>query len=133
MAALARDALIVRHLEKLRSRPRQRQDPAAPVARAGLLVVGGRITHGDSPVTPSDCHTYKRAVRDVYGDATYAFTNVNFVLGGCTCAECGSWSPIVQTRELPLQVRRHSESDLLRPPKRVGGHHQFPAGSISAQ
>ncbi|HYK03857.1 MAG TPA: hypothetical protein VE974_19030 [Thermoanaerobaculia bacterium] len=89
MAALAPDALIARHLEKLRARPDSDKIPQV-LSRAGLMIVGGRITHGGSPVTPSDCQNYKRAVRAVYGEATYAFTKVNFVLGGCTCAECAS-------------------------------------------
>ena len=87
MAALAPDVLISRHLEKLRSRPDSDKIPLV-LSRAGLLVIGDRITHSGSPVTISDCQTYKRAVREIYGEATYAFTKVNFVLGGCTCAEC---------------------------------------------
>lgn len=89
MPVLAPDALIARHLEKLRSRPDHDKIPQV-LSRAGLTLMGDRVTHGGSPVTVADCQVYKRAVREIYGEATYAFTKVNFVLGGCSCRDCAS-------------------------------------------
>ena len=88
MPALAPETLIARHLEKLRARPdAEKIDKVLTIA--GLTVAGEKvITRFGREATTDDCRAYKHAVRDVYGDATYAFTKVNFVLGGCTCRDC---------------------------------------------
>lgn len=87
MPALAPDALIARHIEKLRSRP-DNERIAEVLARAGLEMKNDVVTHDGRPATTSDCYAYKQSVREIYGDATYAFTKVNFVLGGCGCRDC---------------------------------------------
>ncbi|HEX7829822.1 MAG TPA: hypothetical protein VF787_09200 [Thermoanaerobaculia bacterium] len=90
MQASTPEVLIARHVEKLRARPdREKLDQV--LSRSGLKLDGehvARVTGHD--ITSADCMAYKRAVRDVYGDATYAFTKVNFVLGGCTCRDCAA-------------------------------------------
>jgi hypothetical protein len=58
------------------------------LARAGLTLEGQQVTRAGRAVTNDDCQLYKHAVRAVYGDATYAFAKVNFVLGGCSCRDC---------------------------------------------
>ena len=87
MPALAPEVLIARHVEKLRTRPDAEKVPQV-LARAGLTMAGEKVTRAGHAATLEDCRAYKHAVRDVYGDATYAFTKVNFVLGGCTCPDC---------------------------------------------
>lgn len=88
MATTAPDVLIARHMEKLRARPDSDEKLSQVLSRAGLRMSGDKVTRDGHELTPTDCYTYKRAVREVYGDATYAFTKVNFVLGGCTCRDC---------------------------------------------
>jgi hypothetical protein len=87
--ALAPEVLISRHYEKLRARA-DAEKLQSVLARAGLTVAGGHVMHGGHTATVEDCYAYKRAVREVYGDATYAFAKVNFVLGGCTCPDCAA-------------------------------------------
>ena len=88
MSTLGPDALIARHLSKLQTRPDRERIPQV-LAMAGLTVAGEQVTRGGGQqVTAGDCQRYKRAVKEVYGDATYAFTKVNFVLGGCSCDDC---------------------------------------------
>jgi hypothetical protein len=87
MPAFAPAVLIARHVERLRAHP-QAQKIDQVLAQAGLTLLGDRITKAGGEVTANDCQAYKQAVRAVYGDAVYAFTKVNFVLGGCTCRDC---------------------------------------------
>ena len=87
MPALAPDLLIARHLDKLRSRPDHDKIDLV-LTSAGLSVDGQKVTRGGRDVTVEDCWAYKQAVRQIYGEATYSFTKVNFVLGGCTCRDC---------------------------------------------
>jgi hypothetical protein len=87
MPALAPDALIARHVEKLRSRPDSEKIEQL-LTRAGISMSSGKLTHNGRELVMEDCYRYKRAVQEIYGPATYAFTKVNFVLGGCTCADC---------------------------------------------
>ena len=87
MPALAPETLIARHIEKLRARPDADKIDKV-LAIAGLTVAGEHVTRGGRQATTDDCRAYKHAVRDVYGATTYAFTKVNFVLGGCTCPDC---------------------------------------------
>ena len=89
MTNLAPDALIARHVAKLMARPDNDRIPQV-LQKAGLTLTGEKVTRGGSAVTLSDCQRYKRAIKEVYGDATYSFTKVNFVLGGCTCDDCQS-------------------------------------------
>lgn len=83
------EVLIARHVEKLMARS-DKEKVDAVLSRAGLSFDGRRISGPGRPVRSADCSAYKHAVRDVYGDAVYAFTKVNFVLGGCTCPDCVS-------------------------------------------
>lgn len=89
MTIIAPDVLIARHVEKLLAR-----SDAAKVeqllSRVGLTLDAGRISSDGRPVNYQDCSAYKRALRDVFGDATYSFARVNFVLGGCTCDVCAT-------------------------------------------
>ena len=87
MSTLEPDVLIARHVSKLQTRPDRERIPQV-LAIAGLTIAGEQVTRGGQKVTVSDCQRYKRAIKEVYGDATYAFTKVNFVLGGCTCDDC---------------------------------------------
>lgn len=89
MATTAPDVLIARHMAKLRARP-DSDKLSQVLSRAGLSMSGEKVTRNGQELTETDCYTYKRAVREVYGDATYAFTKVNFVLGGCTCRDCAT-------------------------------------------
>lgn len=87
MPSLTAESLISRHVEKLRARPdKEKLDQV--LAIAGLTVAGEHVMRAGRVVTGDDCQVYKHAVRDVYGAATYSFTKVNFVLGGCTCGDC---------------------------------------------
>lgn len=87
MTASEPAVLIARHVEKLMSRP-DRDKVQEVLARSGLTLRDGRVSHAGLGVTTEDSRNYKRAIREVYGEAVYAFTKVNFVLGGCTCNEC---------------------------------------------
>jgi len=87
MPVLSPDVLIARHIEKLRARP-DSERIGQVLARAGLEMKNDTVTHFGLPATADDCFKYKQSVREIYGDATYAFTKVNFVLGGCTCRDC---------------------------------------------
>lgn len=87
MPSLTPEALITRHVEKLRARP-DHEKVEQVLARAGLTVAGEHVTRAGRAITNEDCQLYKHAVRDVYGDATYSFAKVNFVLGGCSCRDC---------------------------------------------
>jgi hypothetical protein len=89
MTAAPPEELIARHVEKLLARP-DHDKVQRVLSRAGLVLQEGRISHTAGPVTAADCSNYKHAIREVYGDAVYAFTKVNFVLGGCICADCTS-------------------------------------------
>jgi hypothetical protein len=80
--------LITRHVEKLLTRP-DKEKVTQLLAKAGLTF-DGKVVHGDGPITARECGTYKRAVRAVYGDTTYSFAKVNFLLGGCSCEECAT-------------------------------------------
>lgn len=88
MATAQPEVLIARHLARLRALPDPARIPQV-LAKAGLTVDGEHVTRGGATITSGDCERYKRAIRDVYGEATYAFAKVNFVLGGCDCADCG--------------------------------------------
>ena len=87
MPMLPPEVLIARHIEKLRTRP-DTQKIDQVLALAGLTVAGEHVTNNGRGPTEEDCRKYKHAVREIYGEATYAFTKVNFVLGGCACRDC---------------------------------------------
>lgn len=87
MPTLNPEALLTRHVEKLRARP-DGDKVSEVLSRAGLRLVGGRVSHGMRTIDISDCYAYKQAVKQVYGDAIYAFAKVNFLLGGCSCRDC---------------------------------------------
>ncbi|HET8773011.1 MAG TPA: hypothetical protein VFP80_04440 [Thermoanaerobaculia bacterium] len=87
MTGAPSEVLIARHVVKLMARP-DHDKIERVLSRVGLVLRDGRISRAGGSVTPADCSAYKHAIRDEYGDATYAFTKVNFVLGGCTCDDC---------------------------------------------
>jgi len=83
------EVLIGRHVEKLLARPDKAKVDEL-LSRTGLTFNDGRVARRGGPVTMGDCGAYKRVLRELYGDATYSFAKVNFVLGGCTCGECAA-------------------------------------------
>jgi hypothetical protein len=89
MASLSPDVLIACHIQKLRSRPDQEKIDEL-LSRTGLALEGDQALRAGRPATIADCQNYKRMVREIYGEATYAFTRVNFVLGGCSCPDCAN-------------------------------------------
>ena len=60
-----------------------------------------------SILTMQDCYNYKLHVRELFGDRTYEFARVNFILGGCRCHDC---KPHADGR---LRTPRHARSGAL--------------------
>lgn len=89
MSGASPDVLIIRHVEKLLAQS-DNERVQRVLSRAGLILSDGKISGSGGGVTVDDCSTYKRAVREIYGDTAFAFAKVNFVLGGCTCQDCTS-------------------------------------------
>jgi hypothetical protein len=87
MPYLPPDARIARHVEKL-----MKYGTVAKVEtlleQCGLYRTGTIIHSKNGFITDETCYTYKQAVKAIYGDTAYAFAKVNFVLSGCSCADC---------------------------------------------
>ena len=88
--SLAPEDLIARHIKKLTAQNGAREKMDRVLERCGLGESGGRVTSPRGEITTSDCENYKRAVKEVFGDAVYSFAKVNFVLGGCSCRDCAA-------------------------------------------
>ena len=87
MAYLAPDARIARHVAKLMSSGAPEKVDAL-LERCGLYRDGSTVHSKNGFITDETCYSYKQAVKAVYGDTTYSFAKVNFVLSGCNCTDC---------------------------------------------
>jgi hypothetical protein len=57
--------------------------------RSGLRQKSGLVERIDDQfITMQNCQEYKQFVRELFGDRTYDFARVNFILGGCRCPDC---------------------------------------------
>jgi hypothetical protein len=89
MPFLPPDQRIARHVEKLLGY-RNPENVDVLLERCGLYRSGGTIHSKTGFITDETCYSYKQAVKAVYGDSSYAFAKVNFLLSGCSCADCNA-------------------------------------------
>lgn len=82
--------LISRHVNRLVEK--SETEKIEKVLRQVDLVRQGGIVHRSDgrPVSFEDCYRYKQALKEILGSDVYTYAKVNFVLGGCQCADCKS-------------------------------------------
>lgn len=87
MPFLPPDVRISRHVEKLLSYGSEAKIDLV-MDRCGLIRDGASVHSRTGFVTDDDCYEYKQAVKSIFGETTYSFAKVNFVLSGCKCQDC---------------------------------------------
>jgi hypothetical protein len=81
--------LISRHvLNRLVNLPREKVQQVLDRCGLELLTGVGVRNRAGTPVRASTALLYKKAIREVLGNAPYEMTKLNFMLAGCECADC---------------------------------------------
>lgn len=80
--------LISRHVNRLVEKS-ETEKVEQVLRRVGLVRQGGIVHRADGrPMSFEDCYRYKQAVKQILGPDVYTYARVNFMLGGCECADC---------------------------------------------